>query len=74
MPCKKKYKRIRAKDVGRTGFHYIKIGVKTKKGKRGGVTERIGGLIKYKKKNTKRKSAKGNENEFKRPDFRIAVC
>lgn len=55
MPCKKKYKRIRAKDVGRTGFHYIKIGVKTKKGKRGGVTERIGGLIKYKKKKRKRK-------------------
>lgn len=51
MPCgKKKYERIRAKDVGRKGHHYIKLGVKKKKGKRGGHTERIGKLKKYKKK------------------------
>ncbi len=49
MACKK-YKRIRAKDVGRPGHHYIKVGVKRTKGVRGGTTERIGGLRKYKKK------------------------
>lgn len=50
MPCRKKHKRIRAKDVGRKGHHYIRIGVREKKGKRGGRTERIGGLKKYKRK------------------------
>lgn len=45
MPCKTKFKRIRAKDVGRPKHHYIKFGV-TKKGK----TIKIGGLRKYKKK------------------------
>lgn len=49
MGCKK-YVRIRAVDVGRPGYHYIKIGVRRKKGKRGGRTERIGGLRKYKRK------------------------
>lgn len=53
MPCKKKYKRIRAVDVGRPGYHYIKIGVKNIPGARGGVTEVIGGLRSYKK--TKKK-------------------
>jgi len=47
MPCRKKYKRIRAIDVGKPGHHFIKIGVKKTKGKRGGVTEMIGGLRKY---------------------------
>ena len=49
MPCGKKYVRIRAKDVGRKGHHYIKIGVRRKAGKRGGHTERIGGLRRYKR-------------------------
>lgn len=49
MPCNK-YKRIRSVDVGRKGHHYIKIGVKKTKGKRGGTTEAIGGLRTYKKK------------------------
>ena len=44
-----KYERIRAKDVGRPGHHYIKLGVRRTKGPRGGRTERIGGLRKYKK-------------------------
>jgi len=43
-----KYKRIRAVDVGRPGHHYIKVGVRRGEGKRGGATERIGGLRKYK--------------------------
>lgn len=47
MPCK--FKRIRAKDVGRVGHHYIKIGVRSKLGKHGGYTERIGKLRTYKK-------------------------
>jgi len=47
MPCGK-YKRIRAKDVGRPGHHYVKIGVRRGRGSRGGVTERIGGLRRYK--------------------------
>jgi len=42
-----KYKRIRAVDVGRPGHYYIKIGVRRREGKRGGATERIGGLRKY---------------------------
>ena len=50
MGCKKKFVRIRAKDVGRPGHHYIKIGVRKKKGPRGGKTVRIGGLRKYKRK------------------------
>lgn len=50
MPCKRKYVRIRAKDVGRKGHHYIKIGVRRSRGPRGGRTERIGGLRKYKRK------------------------
>ena len=49
MKSRRKYVRIRAKDVGKKGGHYIKIGVRRKKGKRGGYTERIGGLRKYKK-------------------------
>ena len=49
MPCKTKYERIRAKDVGRKGHHYILVGVRKKKGKRGGCTEKIGGLRKYKR-------------------------
>jgi len=50
LGCKRKYKRIRAKDVGRKGHHYIKVGVrKHGRGRRGGTTERIGGLRKYKK-------------------------
>ena len=48
MPCQRKYVRVRAKDVGRPGHHYIKIGVKRKKGPRGGQTEKIGRLRKYK--------------------------
>jgi len=46
MGCRK-YRRIRAKDVGRPGHHYIRVGVKKGKGPRGGRTERIGGLRKY---------------------------
>lgn len=49
MPCKK-YKRIRAKDVGRPGHHYIRIGVRKTKGVRGGRTEKIGRLRRYKRK------------------------
>ena len=49
MPCGK-YKRVRSKDVGEPGGHYIKIGVREKPGPRGGVTEIIGGLRTYKKK------------------------
>lgn len=49
MPCGK-YVRIRAKDVGRKGSHYIKIGVRKTTGKRGGRTEIINGLRKYKHK------------------------
>jgi len=49
MPCRRRFVRIRAKDVGRRGHHYIKIGVKRKKGKRGGRTVIIGKLRKYKK-------------------------
>lgn len=48
MGCKK-YIRIRVKDVGRMGHHYIKIGVKKIRGKKGGRTERIGSLKTYKK-------------------------
>jgi hypothetical protein len=47
MPCGK-YKRIRAKDVGRKGHHFIKVGVRKTKGKRGGTTERLGKLQTYK--------------------------
>jgi len=50
MGCGKKYVRIRAKDVGRKGHHYIKIGVRRTKGVRGGKTEKIGKLRKYKTK------------------------
>jgi len=49
MGCKK-YIRIRAKDVGRKGKHYIRVGVRRKKGKRGGRTEKIGKLRRYKRK------------------------
>ena len=41
--------RVRVKDVGRKGHHYIKVGVRRKKGKRGGRTVRIGKLRKYKR-------------------------
>ncbi len=51
MPCgKKAYIRIRAKDVGRKGHHYIRVGVRIKKGRHGGHTIRIGRLRKYKRK------------------------
>ena len=51
MPCgKKTYIRVRAKDVGRRGHHYIKIGVRKTKGKRGGYTFKMGKLRKYKRK------------------------
>ena len=51
MPCgKKTFIRVRAKDVGRKGHHYIKLGVRRTKGKRGGYTFKIGKLRKYKKK------------------------
>lgn len=63
MPCKKKYARIRAKDVGRKGHHYIKVGVKKSKGKHGGRTEKVGGLRKYKKKKVEFK-AKGKKISF----------
>ena len=46
IPCK--YKRIRAKDVGRPGHHYIKIGIRKTKGRHGGRSEIIGGLRRYK--------------------------
>lgn len=48
MGCKR-YVRIRAKDVGRPGHHYIKIGVRKTRGPRGGRTVRIGRLRKYKR-------------------------
>ena len=54
MACKKKYVRVRAKGVGKKGRHYVKVGVRRKKGKRGGRTERIGKLKKYKTKRKKR--------------------
>ena len=38
-----KYTAIRAKDVGRKGHHYIKIGIK-----KGGGSEKIGKLRTYK--------------------------
>ena len=44
---RKKYKRIRALDVGRKGHHYIRLGIRYKKGKKGGYTERIGKIKKY---------------------------
>jgi hypothetical protein len=47
MGCKK-YKHVRAVDVGRVGHHYIKIGVRDSTGPRGGKTEAIGGLRTYK--------------------------
>jgi len=47
---KKKYVRVRAKDVGRPKKHYIKIGIRKTKGPRGGRTEKIGKLRKYKRK------------------------
>jgi hypothetical protein len=56
MPCgrrikrRSKYMRYRAVDVGSPGGHYIRIGVRRKKGKRGGRTERIGRLRRYKRK------------------------
>lgn len=55
MPCKRRYIRIRAKDVGRPGYHYILVGIKKTKGARGGKTERIGGLRLYKKFRKKKK-------------------
>lgn len=48
MPCEKDFIRIRAKDVGRKGHHFIKIGVKRRPGPRGGRTQKIGKLRKYK--------------------------
>lgn len=50
MPCKKKYKRVRAVDVGRPGHHYLQIGIRSTRGPRGGLTEAIGGLKLYKRK------------------------
>jgi hypothetical protein len=51
MPCgKKTYIRVRAVDVGRKGHHYIKIGVRMSKGRRGGRTFKIGKLRTYKRK------------------------
>jgi hypothetical protein len=47
MPCK--YVRVRAVDVGKPCGHYIKVGVKKIKGKRGGRTEKIGKLRTYRK-------------------------
>lgn len=52
MPCK--YKRIRAVDVGRRGHHYIKVGVRSSAGKRGGHTEAIGGLRVYVRPHTRK--------------------
>jgi len=50
MGCgKKKYERIRSVDVGREGYHFLRVGIIGKKGKRGGTTEKIGKLKKYKK-------------------------
>jgi len=45
---KQAYKRIRAVNVGRPGHHYIRVGVKGKRGPRGGTTEKCGGLREYK--------------------------
>lgn len=50
MPCNKKYKRIRMLDVGRKLHHYLKLGVRRKKGPQGGYTEMIGRLRKYRRK------------------------
>lgn len=62
MPCGRKYVRIRAKDVGRPGYHYILLGIKKKKGPRGGKTERIGGLKLYKNwRKNKRKKKKNKK-------------
>ena len=52
--ARRKLLRIRTIDVGRRGHHYIKIGVYSKKGKRGGRTKSLGGLRKYKKTTIKR--------------------
>lgn len=49
MPCKDEYERIRTVDVGRPGHSKILVGVTGKKGPRGGTTEKIGGLRKYKR-------------------------
>ena len=43
----RKYVRIRAVDVGKMGRHYIRIGIRKKKGKRGGYSEKIGKMRKY---------------------------
>lgn len=43
MGCNK-YTKVRSKDVGRPGHHYVKVGIK-----KGGGSEKIGGLRKYKK-------------------------
>lgn len=51
MPCSRKYIRIRAKDVGRPKHHYILLGIKRKKGSRGGRTEKIKLKLYKKKKN-----------------------
>lgn len=48
MPCGK-YERIRSVDTGRPKHHYIKIGIRKNKGKRGGTTKKIGGLREYKR-------------------------
>jgi hypothetical protein len=57
MPCgvgkHKRYVRIRSKDVGRPGHHYIKIGVLPS-----GKTERIGGLRTYKSASEYKKESK----------------
>lgn len=51
MGCEdKKFKRIRAVDVGRKGHHFIKVGIRDISGPHGGVTEQIGPLRLYKKK------------------------
>lgn len=57
MGCKK-FKRIRAVDVGRPGHHYIRIGVLRTRGPRGGRTKRIGRLRKYKRKHRHKKKYK----------------
>ena len=50
MGCgRKTFIRVRAVDVGRKGHHYIKVGVRRTKGKRGGYTFKIGKLKKYKR-------------------------
>jgi len=45
-----RYVRIRAKDVGKPGKHYVRIGIRRTKGPRGGRTEKIGKMRKYKTK------------------------